>query len=92
MARKKRKRRSWADYRQEDPGDGLEINSISESRFASKKSWQMSVFDADNAAMEYKDNGGRRRFHKVSIMGEVRRANISKTRKMNGYKDRIKGR
>ena len=88
----RRRRKPWGSFLGEDPGDGLEINRINDARFASRKGRSVSMFDADNICIEYEHKRGGRRFHRVSIMGEVRHANASKTRKINGYKERIKGR
>lgn len=87
-----KRRRPYRDFFSQDPCDGLEVNSINPARFVSKRSYSLSIFDADNICIEYEDKRFGRRFHKVSIMGEVRHANQSKTRKINGYKERIKGR
>jgi len=90
--RNKRKRRSHRDYVMEDPGDGLEVNRlIAGVGRIGRKHGSISIFDADNIVIEL---SGRNEesgscFHKVSILGEVRRINRSKSRRINGYKDKI---
>jgi hypothetical protein len=51
----------------------------------------MSIFDADNVAVDITSPGGKRSYKKVSIMGNVRKVN-GKTSKINGYNERLKGR
>jgi len=82
----------WDSLSREDPCDGLEINSLVETRRVSARQSRFCMFDADNIAIEYEHKQGGRRYHKVSIMGEVRHINPFKTRKINGYKERIEGR
>ena len=83
----------YRDFLSEDPCDGLEVNLLIDARFMSRYNTSVSMFDADNICIEVKDEvTGGRSFHKVSIMGKVRLANAYKSLKLNGYKERIKGR
>jgi hypothetical protein len=70
-----------------DSEDGLEINRLIAGRFIGRQRGSMSMLNADNVVIELIDRGSR--FYKVSILGEVRRVNSSKTRRINGYKDKI---
>jgi hypothetical protein len=93
MAARKRRKRSYRDFMMDDSGDGLEINRLNAARFIGRRHATISMFDADNIVIELNgetENG--RHFHKVSVLGEVRRVNRSKTRRINGYKQYIKGR
>jgi hypothetical protein len=90
--KKPRKRRYWDDYITSDPGDGLEINRSNDARMVSKRSTRYSIFDADNIAVELEVSKGRRSFKKVSVLGEVRKVNASKTKNLNKYKDRMNNR
>ena len=91
-ARRRRRRSKYKDFLFEDPCDGLEINTVNQARFTSRYGSSFSLFDADNICVELENKVAGRRFYKVSIMGEVRRANVSRSRRLNGYKERIKGR
>ena len=92
VLRRRRKRRAWGDFLSQDPCDGLEVNTVNQARRASRYSSSFSLFDADDICIELDSKKNGRRFHNVSIMCEVRHINISKTRNINGYKERIKGR
>lgn len=90
MVRKRRRStgRSWDSF-MSDPTDGLEINSLNHARFIGRRSSRMSMFDADNIAVE--TFGTKRGYHKVSIMGEVRHANGSRSKCTNRCKDKTNG-
>ena len=94
MAVPKRRPMRWKrkDYIMELPRDGLEINSVNHARFISRRARSFSIFEADNICVELDSEKYGRRYHTVSVLGKVGRANASKTRKINGYKERIKGR
>lgn len=90
-ARKKRRRRSGyvRDYVMSDNLDGLEINRFNKVSRVAKRTNKASIFDRDNICVEMDHKVYGRRFHRVSISGEARLANSSKTEKINGYKDNI---
>ena len=91
--RKRRRSRDWKDFTVTNSGDGLEINRINEARHIGRRHSSISMFDADNIVIELDgrtENG--RHFHKVSVLGEVRRVNISKTKRINRYKHLVEGR
>jgi len=92
VARKRRRSNYSRDFFGEDYIDGLEINTVNSARFIGRKSYSFSIFDDCNVCIEVKNKDGKSGYRRVSIQSEVRHANISKTRKMNGYKERIKGR
>ena len=89
---KRRRSRTYRDFMMTNPQDGLEVNLLNEARFIGRRSGSFSMFDADNVCIELGTTINGHSYHKVSIMGEVKRVNKYKTRKMNGYKDRIQGR
>jgi hypothetical protein len=89
--RKKRRRRTRSEFLTEDPCDGLEVNNINPARYISKKHYSFTMFDADNVCIRLDDKTGGRRYRCVSIMAKVRKVNVNKTFKINGYKERIKG-
>ena len=89
MAGKRKSSRRWGTS---DPGDGLSVNRVGTGVFSSRRYTSFSMFDADNIVVEIsgKENGSN--YHKVSVLGEVRRINISKTSLINRYKHYIYGR
>jgi len=80
---KKNKANKWARY---DPKEGLEVNGIHENRKISRCQSTMSIFDADNIAIDY--NG---RFKKISIMNRVRKINRKRSGKLNNCYELING-
>ena len=91
MAARRKRRESWGTFAA-DPGEGLEINNIIDTRLVSRRSRDISLFDADNIAVEFRTPNGRRSYKRVSVMGGVRHINVSKDLLLNGYKERIRGR
>ena len=92
MAQAKRRKRRYKDFVISDPSDGLEVNTINGARFVSRRQSLISIFDADNVVIELDELMNGSRFHRVSIVREVKRVNRSKTARINRYKDRIQGR
>lgn len=87
----RKRNRIYAEFRHDEPCDGLEVNTISKARFIGRKRIYMSAFDADNIAMELNGYVTICRFYVVSVLTKVRQANSCRD-KVNGYKDYIKGR
>jgi len=88
-----KKRRSYRDFVLNDNDDGLEINRTNGARFIGRRRSTFSMFDADNIVIDLEgrtENG--RHYHKVSVLGEIRRVNISKSKLMNRYNHLVKGR
>jgi hypothetical protein len=92
VARKRRRRKYYKDFLFKDSCDGLGTFRGAESnKPIARRSYSFSIFDQDNICIELENKNGKRKFHNVSIKKEVRKVN-SHTEKLNGYKDRIKGR
>ena len=90
MARKRRRRDFYKEYRSDDPCDGMDVNTVSGNRFISRRNTSFTVFDRDDVAIEL-GAGNDRMFKRLSIMAKVRYVN-RKASNLNGYKERIKGR
>ena len=92
MRKRRKRRKPGTDIFTADPADGLEINRANDARLMSKRYSRYSIFDADNICVELDNKINDRRFHHVSVFKQVKHANASKTKKINGYKEFINSR
>lgn len=83
MKKSRNSTRNWHRY---DPKEGLEVNAIHDNSKVSRYRSDMSIFDADNIAMDWGS-----RYKKISIMKFVRRINRKRSDLTNDCYQLING-